>query len=167
MKRYFLTAVGLALVLVVMATPLPAAARAVWTEFSGTETLQNIVYPGDWVWLPSGNVHVRGRVTECLDEASDARVSGVDTIVVNANWDSAFTGPMWGTFHNEVAPGPDCKGGGVWEGTWTGMVGTEGCSWRAVGQGVSGCVEGLHVSYVANCGVDPTTFTGTILDSHD
>jgi hypothetical protein len=75
---------------------------------------------------------------------------------------------MWGTFHNEVAPSPDCKGGGVWEGTWTGTMGTAGsCSWRAVGRGVSGCVEGLHVSYVADCGVYPTTFTGTILDPYD
>jgi hypothetical protein len=95
-------------------------------------------------------------------------MAGTNTVVMNANLvPPDYSGPVWGTFHNEVVDGVDCPGGGAWEGTWAGMVKADGaCSYHAVGHGISGCVEGMLVKLTADCTGETTTFASTILDPH-
>lgn len=149
--------------------PGSAAARAVKVGFTGAETTLGLVDPGVWIELPSGNVHVRGMISLYEESASDPRMSGVATVVMNANWGPDYAGPMWGTSQLEVAPGPECVEGGVWEASWTGTMNVDGSySYHAVGLGVSGCVEGLRFSFVAENpgGGGLTTYNGEILDPH-
>jgi hypothetical protein len=159
------------LVLLVTLTMAPgsAAARAVRVEFTGTEGPGNVVYGGIWTFLPSGNVHVRGMTTEYQELATDPRMSGLNTAVMNANWGPDFAGPMWGTNESVIPDGADCPGGGVWQGTWTGKAYADGSySYRAVGRGIAGCVAGLKFSLAAANPGDgsETTYSGVILDPH-
>ena len=171
MKRKSLM-VSVVLVLLVSLALLPgsAAAQASRVEFSGIEVPMGppIDY-GDWVELPSGNVHVRGMVSQYEEAASDPRMSGVAMVVMNANWGPDYAGPMWGTSELLVSDSEGCEGGGVWRATWTGTMNSDGSySYRAVGKGVEGCVEGLHFSFIAANpgGGGFTTCTGEILDPH-
>jgi hypothetical protein len=88
---------------------------------------------------------------------------------MNANWGPDFAGPMWGSNENVLADSAECPEGGVWQGTWTGMMNADGSySYNAVVHGTSGCVAGLKASLTAfNAGGDaPTTYTGEILEPH-
>ena len=163
--------VGLVLVLLAALVTVPgtAAAGASRVAFTGTEVPVAPVAEGVWIFLPSGNVHVRGMATQYLELATDPRMSGLNTSVMNANWGPDFAGPMWGTFESVLGDSTDCPGGGVWQGTWTGMMNVDGSySYSSVGRGVSGCVAGLHVSLTAfNPGTGQlTTYSGEILDPH-
>jgi hypothetical protein len=110
--------------------------------------------------LPSGNIHVRDRVTDVLDTASDPRVSGKFRIVRNGNLQPNWTGPIWGTFHGQI-------GEEIWDCTWNGNLNfqTGSGDYEAVGHG-NGAFDGLqlmeHCVYVYGVG----TCTGRILDSN-
>lgn len=143
-----LTVVGLFL-----AFAAPIAAQASVTEIAGTESC----FPSDvGIWtFPAGNVHVRGMVLLCREESSDPRGTGDNTVVLNANWDSGSLGPMWGTYHFETDEG------GVWEGTWEGMVTTNGSQYHATATG-RGVYEGMKQWVDSANGV----WRGRILDPH-
>jgi hypothetical protein len=155
-----------AVALLMAFAPVASFAEGNRTEFTGIETWWAAVDPGVLVTLPSGNLHARGVITQYLEESSDPRMAGFNTVVMNANLVAPdYSGSVWGTFHNEVADGVDCPGGGAWEGTWAGTVKADGaCSYHAVGRGISGCVEGMLVKVTADCTGETTTFAGTILD---
>ena len=169
-RKSLMVSVVLILLVSLALVPGSAAAPAGRTEFSGIEIPTGPpLYIEDWIELPSGNVHVRGMVSVYVEQASDPRMSGEATVVMNANWGPDMAGPMWGTSELVVSDSAGCEGGGVWHATWTGTMNSDGCySYRAVGKGVEGCVAGLHFSFVAaNPGdYQPSTYTGEILDSH-
>jgi hypothetical protein len=108
-------------------------------------------------------------VSQYQEVASDPRMSGVATVVMNANWGPDMAGPMWGTSELVVEVSEGCPGGGVWRATWIGTMNSDGSySYRAVGSGVEGCVEGQHFFFTAANpgGEESTTITGEILDPH-
>jgi hypothetical protein len=158
--------VVLAVLFFTMLGPQSGTAQAVRTEFTGTETPIQLIDPGDLRELPNGGVHIRGKVFEAEEIATDPRVSGISTVVSNGNLDPSGTGPIWGTFVIEVPPSEDCQGGGRWEATWAGAVSYSEyyCYWHVVTHGVSGCVEGLQASYEGECMLG--TYSGTIVDPH-
>jgi hypothetical protein len=170
MKRKSVLAwLGLVALIALVLAPGSAAAVATRVEFSGSEVPAGPPDFGDWIELPSGNVHVRGMTTVYQEFASDWRMSGLNTSVMSANWGPDFAGPMWGTSKSVLEDSPECPGGGIWQGTWTGTMNVDGnYTYSAVGKGISGCVEGLHFSLIAfNPGGDAlTTYTGEILDPH-
>ncbi len=147
-KRLILTIVTVLGVLLVFAAPI--AAQATVTEFTETESCFPI-NPGTWTF-PDGNIHVRGMVLQCTDTASDPRVSGTNAVVLNANWDANSLGPVWGIWRlvNE---------GGVWEGTWEGMMTTSGSQIHIAGAG-TGRYEGLKLWLNGGNGA----YQGRILD---
>lgn len=159
----------LTLLVALLMAPGSAMARAIRVGFTGTEVPVALVDEGIWTFLPSGNIHVRGMATKYQEVATDPRMSGLNTAVMNANWGPDFAGPMWGTSESVLLDSADCPGGGVWQGKWTGTMNVDGSySYRAVGRGVSGCVKGLHFALTAAAPPDGglTTFSGEILDPH-
>jgi len=114
---------------------------------------------------------IRHRTISVYQEnASDWRMSGLNTVVMNANWGPDLAGPQWGTAELVIAESEECPGGGIWQGNWTGMMNADGSfTYSAVVRGVSGCVAGLKASLTAfNPGGDVlTTYTGEILDPRD
>jgi hypothetical protein len=167
-KKVLVLVVLICLVLLAM-VPGSVMARAVRTEFTGIEVPAGPPDFGEWKTLPSGNVHVRGMTTVYLEQVTDPRMAGLNTVVMNANWGPDYTGPMWGTNESVIDSSAECLGGGTWRGTWTGTMNGDGSySYDAVGHGVSGCVEGLHFWLTGeNPGGDSfTTIVGMILDPH-
>jgi hypothetical protein len=145
MKKLFtILKFGLFLSILLMAA-VPAQAKPVETEFTGVSSLVGLVDPGVETH-PNDHVHVRGLTLFYLDDLSDPRVSGINTIVVNYNMRPApapafLTGPMWGTLHVE-------NQGGSWDGTWTGKRDKNGFArLNAVAHGHGG-YEGLKATYV-------------------
>lgn len=169
-RKNVLAWVGLVVLVALVLVPASAAATATRVGFSGVEMpLGPPVDYGDWIELPSGNIHVRGMTSQYQEVATDPRMSGLNTSVMNANWGRDFAGPMWGTSESVLSDSGDCPGGGVWQGNWTGMMSVDGSyTYSAVGKGISGCVAGLRFSLTAfNPGGEaPTTYTGEILNPH-
>jgi len=130
----------------------PAGAQAEVTEFTQWESCTT-TNAGTWTF-PDGNMHVRGMILLCAETASDPRVAGSNTVVVNANWGADGLGPMWGTWRlvNE---------GGVWEGTWEGFSTASGNQLHVAGMGKGG-YEGLKLWQEGGNGV----YQGRILDPH-
>jgi hypothetical protein len=150
--------VAAALLVALLIAPGTVAAKATRTECAGTEVRVEVLDGGLWTY-PDGNIHVRGMVSLYQEESTCAEIGGFVTSTMNANWDSNFVGPMWGTGHSENEYG-------VWESTWQGKITPDGiCSYQAVSHGVSGAVAGLVMMLSANCS-DPeiTSYTATILD---
>jgi|GEM_PF-1228550 len=167
-RKSLLVWVGLVALVALVLMPGSAAAVVSRVVFTGIEVPVALVTEGEWTF-PGGNVHVRGMTTEYQEVASDWRMSGLNTSVMNANWGRDFAGPMWGTSESVLSDSGDCPGGGVWQGTWTGMMSVDGSyTYSAVGKGISGCVAGLRFSLTAfNPGGEaPTTYTGEILNPH-
>ena len=160
-RKRLLMWVVLTILIAIMSAPQKATARTDRTDFTGNERCE-VQYPGNWHMLPNGGIQVRGQVGACVEETTDPRVSGNSTVVANSNWAPDMTGPVWGTVVIEVPSSTVCEGGGVWRGTWAGMMTSESCYWHTETHGVSGCVEGLQASYLADCLVG--SYTGTILD---
>ena len=129
-----------------------AAAQASESTFTCTNAGYQTTDMGSWSY-PNGNIHIRGMKQTTLSTCGDPRVTGYNDITVNANWDSNFTGPMWGefTFHSDE--------GGTWKGTWNGMMTSDGSWYNAVGKGY-GQYEGLKLWI--DKGIDQTT--GRILN---
>lgn len=148
-KRLILTILTVLGALLAFAAPI--AAQASVSEITGTESCFP-TDPGTWTF-PDGNAHVRGMVLQCRDQSSDPRGTGDNTVVLNANWDSNSLGPMWGTFQFETDEG------GVWEGTWEGMITTSGSQYHATGMG-QGIYEGMKLWVDSVNGV----WQGRILD---
>ncbi len=153
-KRLILTIVTTLGVLLAFAAPI--AAQASVTEFTGEDfcNSSNPINPGIWTF-PDGNVHVRGRVFMCREESSDPRNTGNNELVMNANWDSNMLGPMHGTFRMVTDEG------GVWVGTWEGLMTRSGYQYHATGTG-QGRYEGMKIWVDTVNGV----FQGRILDPH-
>ncbi len=131
----------------------PAGAQAEVTEYTQWEACNAPTNHGTWTF-PDGNIHLRGMVLPCNETASDPRLAGSNTIVMNANWGADGLGPMWGTFRQ-------VNEGGVWEGTWEGMMTASGSQLHITGKG-SGGYEGLKLWQEGGNGV----YQGRILDPH-
>ena len=157
MKRRTLSAwVILTLVAVLLVAPTSVSARAVRTQCTGSEISLEMLDPGVWTF-PDGNIHIRGMVGLYRVDSDCPQMAGVNTVTINANWDANFAGPMWGVAQLVT------DDGGVWESTWAGKTYADGSSeYRAVGRGVAGSVQGLHMNLSAANG----QWTATILDPH-
>ena len=68
---------------------------------------------------------------------NDDRITGMNTLVANSNWDANGFGPGWGTFHNQLE-----FYDGYWEGTWAAQMTADGYVSRIVGKGY-GELDGL------------------------
>jgi len=94
---------------------------------------------------PAGSrTHLRDTVIISQVISMDARMTGMMTIELNANWDADFAGPLWGTFSLAV------DSGGTWVGTWQGLrerVAED--QWEGtlnvIGKGYGGIVDGMKV----------------------
>lgn len=132
----------------------PVAAQAVATEITGTESCIT-TDPGTLTFLPNGNIRVRGMLQQCTEAASDPRAAGTNFVVVNANWNSSFIGPMWGTWRLVS------NDGGIWEGTWEGMLTESAGEVHAEGDG-----EGIDSGSKMWIDSVNRVWRGRILDPH-
>lgn len=149
MKKSFFLFGGLLAIVAVFLLGIAPVAAAEKTVFPCFETYVETLDPGTWAF-PGGNIHIRGLVEVFREDAPDPRNVGYNTVVVNANWRPDWTGPIWGTFRLETDEG------GLWEGTWAGMM-TEAGSWyQAVGNGY-GIYAGMKIWVDMNYGVCQTT----------
>jgi hypothetical protein len=156
------------LVFVLAAVVFPtsqAMASAQRTAFSGTSNFGETLNAGEWTYLPSGNVMARGIVETYHDVNTDPRVTGIETIVSNANFKPApsselgLAGHLWGTFHIE-------NEGGAWDGTFTSEITEDGqYFYRGEAHG-SGGYAGLvgHWDAYRNGHSGPFTLSGWILE---
>ena len=92
----------------------------------------------------TSRTHLRNAEIISVVSSSDERVTGDMTVVLNANWDQNFSGPIWGTFSLAV------EGGGTWEGTWQGFrervtVGVWAGLLRVRGKGYGGDIDGMKL----------------------
>jgi len=158
MKKHLMLVI-LALIAALLLVTGLVAAKAMVVEFTGTLTPVGF-YPGT-VTNPDGNIHIRGEIEEFRVDATDPRVSGTMSVVINANWNSSGVGPMRGTYRLDSV-------GGFWEGTWTGMRHADGSiSVRNVGHGRED-FEGLKVwTTIEFPSLEGDgTMSGHILDPH-
>jgi hypothetical protein len=142
-----------------------ASAKTTVKQCSGTEILMQLLNPGAWKF-PDGNIHVRGMVSKYEEQMNCPEVSGTNIVVMNANWDANYTGPMWGTNRLETP----YAGGGVWKGSWSGKLNSDGTmSYTGTSKGVSGSVAGLilKVHGYTNEPDGPTFVEITIRDPGD
>jgi hypothetical protein len=143
-----------ALIAAVLLVAGPVAAQATATEVTGWVESCEYSDPGHWTY-PGGNIHIRGMVRICR-ERGHPYLEGVNTTVVNANYDSQGSGPVFGTFHRVTDEG------GEWEGTFSGVRTTDGDAVvHAVGHG-RGMYEGLQIMVTLENGL----LTARILDPH-
>jgi hypothetical protein len=149
----------------VLLHPSAAMARSQRIAFTGTSNFGETLNPGEWTYLPSGNVLARGIVETYHDANTDPRVTGEETIVSNGNFRPApsselgLAGHLWGTFHIE-------NEGGAWDGTFTSEISEGGeYFYRGVAHG-SGGYEGLkgHWEAYRNGHSGPFTLEGWILE---
>ena len=89
-------------------------------------------------------------------ESADPRLTGVGYLTANGNWDSNYTGPVWGTWM--IVPSGDCDPTALiaptvfWEGTWQGhrtqYCDSSPCYWigdlNLTGKGYGGNIDGIH-----------------------
>ena len=126
----------LTLLLSLMIVPTAASAKTAVKHCSGTETIIETLDHGAWAF-PDGNIHVRGMVSQYAEEIDCPGMSGTNTVVMNANWDANYTGPMWGTNQLETH-------NGVWKRSWSGKLNPDGTlSYKGVSRGISGSATGL------------------------
>jgi len=143
-KSYFLLGVLLVILAIPLfgVTPVTAAEK---TEFPCTEELIANLDPGTWTY-PNGNIHIRGMIQLFRETGPDPRIVGDNTVVVNANWQSDWTGPIWGTFSFVTDEG------GLWEGTWAGQMTEAGAVYNGSGNGY-GMYAGMKMWVDMNYGV--------------
>jgi hypothetical protein len=146
MKKLALAIVA-ALIVVLLPLAGTAEAQATRTPFTGTQTCTD-VSPGE-VTLPNANIHVRGATSMCDVETTLPDGHSTSYNVLNLNIDATGSGPMWGTFRNEI------DGVTIFEGAWTGrMTGMTVWTIRAVAQG-RGTLEGGKLFVTADCHAVP------------
>jgi hypothetical protein len=150
MKKIFYLFVVLIITLPVILWGASPAAAAQKTEFSCTETFIETIDPGVWTF-PDGNLHIRGMVQLLDESAPDPRDIGENTVLVNANWNANGIGPMWGTFTFET------NEGGLWQGTWAGLMTELGPKYTAAGDGY-GMYSGMKIWVDVNYGECRVTF---------
>jgi hypothetical protein len=140
-KRSFLFTTIITFIIALVFVVTPALAGVIRTSVTATETPVDSL-PGEMTY-PGGNVHIRNMTVLYQVASSDDRLTGVNTVVTNANLDASANGPAWGTFHNDVAAYD-----GYWQGTWSGTLvagGAGGYSISIVGLGY-GDLEGLMIT---------------------
>jgi hypothetical protein len=116
MKRLlFLSVLVLALIAMLVAAG-PVAAKATRIEFTACEEDLGLV-EGEWTY-PGPNMHLRGRIHYFYDHATEPRVTGLVTVIADANFNEDFIGTAWGTF--TLVPEDPEYDGGYWEGIWVG-----------------------------------------------
>lgn len=139
-------------VVALLATTAAIQARAMITEFSGTEACIP-KSPGEWTF-PDGNIQIRGMVLECIEDTTEPRMQGPNTVILNANWHAdpeammGGTGPMWGTWQMEN-----------WAGTWEGSMMADGGVYHAQGKGT-----GIYTLLKVWLDSDHGVITGRMLD---
>jgi hypothetical protein len=136
MKKYMVL-VGL-VVLSMLLTATTVSAQAVRVHWSGMETLLEYLDYGVTTY-PGNNVHTRGMVELMGVDATDPRVTGLNTVVANTNLDAEGHGPVWGTNRLDV-DGID----GYWVGTFEGKIDENGIALTMQGRGC-GDLEGLQI----------------------
>ena len=111
------------------ALAFPAFSAPPRTAFTGTETPNP---PAGGMMIPlGGNVYVLGMTQTAVDETTDPRTTGTNTIVVYGILSQTDgTGPMWGTVSIENADG-------AWTGSWQGQLTREGDDLISTGQGTT------------------------------
>ena len=161
--------IGLSTVLLLGAMMAPTSFASEKSYFTASEVFNPLdilpgvpvagefVYPGTAKcpgYEPTGNpeqpcpagsrTHLRDTVIISQVISMDARMTGMMTIELNANWDADFAGPLWGTFSLAV------DSGGTWVGTWQGLrerVAED--QWEGtlnvIGKGYGGIVDGMKV----------------------
>lgn len=171
MKKKNLLCILILVLIAAFIAAAPVMAKAVKSNFSGTSYFVTPIDPQNWMFFyPNGNEHARGMVLlfEDVVETGDARIGGMNTVVVNYNFrpvpgPGEWAGPMWGTIRV-------VNDDGYWEGTYTGERTKDGFLYiRSVYHG-GGEYEGLHAKvYLERLSPDPTApsaFWGYILDPH-
>lgn len=157
-NKKWIVIVVLAAILVGLAGPAPVRAGDNVINCTGVEYPIAFLSPGVWKNV-GGGVRVRGMSMQYMEEASCPQAAGINTVVLNANWDENQVGPMWGASHSEI----DYGGGGVWEGTWQGKTNPDGSSsYSAVAHGVAGSVKGLIMwvtAYTPPGGIAQVSYT--------
>ncbi len=120
----------------------------------GSEVQTGVLNPGHTWTTPGGNILIRGVVqtySETSADAGCAMLTGVNTTVFNANLNSYFVGPIWGTFQLTGS-----EHGGM-QGVWTGKSMANGFEYTAVGNGIGDyrgykiwlhCVNGIWEAQV-------------------
>ena len=122
------------------------------------EALEELLYIDDpgVMTFPGNNIHIRGMVQYYnVTSLSDDRLTGINRLTANMNWDSNMTGPGWGTFHNQSS-----FYDGYWEGTFSAVMYEDGYISRIRGKGY-GAFEGLIITAVETNG----HFVGTIIEA--
>lgn len=142
----------------------PVADRQAWAvapAFTASDLPVEVLDPGQ-IEFRDSRILWRGLVVRARIEASDPRYTGFEVATLNANWNLAGEGAVWGkaTLEND--------GGGVWEGEWRARRTRVGesewagaATWSA--QGRSGNVTGLHASgteTVSSFEAIPTYYVG-------
>jgi hypothetical protein len=132
-----------------------ARAQAVFIDAQAVEVFQSFTegvvncrgsaQPTGNFFLPCGagipgTIRDRAVSSQVIFSPPYSQFSGVNTIVVNVNFDKDGRGHMWGTF--ELA----LSGGGVVEGTYMGNANVTNLTvdLNAVGHGAGGVAEGLQ-----------------------
>src|SRR6266508_3018365 len=89
MKHYkYLSMLVFVLVAVLFPTS-PALAGAQRTTFTGTSSFGESINPGEWTYLPGGNIQARGIVELYHDVNTDPRVTGEETTNYNDDFKPA------------------------------------------------------------------------------
>jgi hypothetical protein len=136
---------SMTILLATLAFAWPVVAGATKIPFAGTWTEAEIAPGPEKGWEPGGRWQGRGWWLGTEFQTGDDRVDGDWEMLFDNHFDETGTGRWNGTVRGEV----DC--GGVWEGTFTGTCyggwGYNGGIVYYRGHG-SGCVEGMHISFV-------------------
>jgi len=137
MKKYLMLIciVGL----LVLAAATTASAKVVRTPFvSWVAAEPDVIEEGEWTY-PGGNAHFRDRVEGLTIDSEDDHFVGYREAVINGNLDAYGLGPIWGTYHMEVA-----SYDGYWEGSFTGEFTANGPVIRMRGRGY-GKLAGMRI----------------------
>ena len=151
------------ILLAIVFTAVTVMAHGMFKLFTGTEILSGppgggtVSCPdgeptGQFPFGPpctQGRVQVRNVVFPYVLQASDSRMEGNETVLVNANWDGwtqfgPGSGPMWGTVAVQGLAG-------TWEGVWTGQrtVKSTGAysQIQVIAFGTKGGVDGMKANW--------------------
>ncbi len=116
-RMRLLIIVWLTVALLAALFPVTALAQGIKTYFTGTECFGGYIDMGTWTPIGNGQVRVTDMRSWHTDTASDPRLSGLDSVVINAVVldPVAGMGTFHGTFHIVNA-------GGEWMGVWVGKM---------------------------------------------
>lgn len=162
--------------LAVCALLLPTAANAQTTSFTATGWVDAVLAPGLLYTNAQGQFLLRGTVHTARVQGTDPRVAGQVFIIGDGNYNADGTANMQGPAYLEVGTW-DVAGtnftptGGMWEGTWAGVMQTNyDLQLSIAGYGCGGTIDGWRVAETlirtnASAAIDtnvPYLYTGTI-----